>query len=192
MEWQPKASNYWVQVAAIDSNGNGTTKTVSYAATHNYTGYYLDLNGMCYIMRDKGIDVDVAYDSNASDVKFKWQAYNLDKQEWSLVADWTGSNWVTWKPEQGNFWLYVEAMTPDGETKNTIMCFASQKDYAHHTLNQNGMCYNIYEDRIDVGIAYDSDDSNVSFKWEAYNLDTQLLPVQSATRWSDKRLYDLL
>lgn len=173
VEWQPKAGNYWVQVAAIDSNGNGTTKTVSYAATHNYTGYYLELNGMCYIMRDKGIDVGVAYDSNASDVKFKWQAYNLDKQEWSLVADWTGSNWVTWKPEQGNFWLYVEAMTPDGETKNTIMCFASQKDYAHHTLNLNGMCYNIYEDRIDVGIAYDSDDSNVSFKWEAYNLDTQ-------------------
>ena len=173
VEWQPKAGNYWVQVAAIDSNGNGTTKTVSYAATHNYTGYYLDLNGMCYIMRDKGIDVGVAYDSNASNVKFKWQAYNLDKQEWSLVADWTGSNWVTWKPEQGNFWLYVEAMTPDGETKNTIMCFASQKDYAHHTLNLNGMCSNIYEDRIDVGIAYDSDDSNVSFKWEAYNLDTQ-------------------
>ena len=128
VEWQPKAGNYWVQVAAIDSNGNGTTKTVSYAATHNYTGYYLDLNGMCYIMRDKGIDVGVAYDSNASNVKFKWQAYNLDKQEWSLVADWTGSNWVTWKPEQGNFWLYVEAMTPDGETKNTVMCFASQKD----------------------------------------------------------------
>ena len=173
VEWQPKAGNYWVQVAAVDSNGNGTTKTVSYATNRNYTGYYLDLNGMCYIMRDKGIDVGVAYDSNASDVKFKWQAYNLDKQEWSLVADWTGSNWVTWKPEQGNFWLYVEAMTPDGETKNTIMCFASQKDYAHHTLNLNGMCYNIYEDRIDVGIAYDSDDSNVSFKWEAYNLDTQ-------------------
>lgn len=173
VEWQPKEGNYWVQVAAVDSNGNGTTKTVSYAANRNYTGYYLDLNGMCYIMRDKGIDVGVAYDSNASNVKFKWQAYNLDKQEWSLVADWTGSNWVTWKPEQGNFWLYVEAMTPDGETKNTIMCFASQKDYSHHSLNLNGMCYNIYEDRIDVGIAYDSDDSNVSFKWEAYNLDTQ-------------------
>lgn len=30
-----------VQVAAIDSNGNGTTKTVSYVATHNYTVYYL-------------------------------------------------------------------------------------------------------------------------------------------------------
>ena len=40
-----------VQVAAIDSNGNGTTKTVSYVATHNYTVYYLDLKGMCYIMR---------------------------------------------------------------------------------------------------------------------------------------------
>ena len=35
------------------------------------------------------------------------------------------------------------------------------------------MCYNIYDDRIDVGIAYDSDDSNLTFKWEAYNLDKQ-------------------
>ena len=146
-----------VQVAAIDSNGNGTTKTVSYVATHNYTVYYLDLKGMCYIMRDKGIDVGVSYVSNASNVTFRWQAYNLDKHKWSLVADWTGSNWVTWKPEKGNFWLYVEAMTPDGATQNTIMCFASQKDYSHHSLNLNGMCYNIYDDRIDVGIAYDSD-----------------------------------
>ena len=95
-----------VQVAAIDSNGNGTTKTVSYVATHNYTVYYLDLKGMCYIMRDKGIDVGVSYVSNASNVTFRWQAYNLDKHKWSLVADWTGSNWVTWKPEKGNFWLY--------------------------------------------------------------------------------------
>ena len=86
-----------VQVAAIDSNGNGTTKTVSYVATHNYTVYYLDLKGMCYIMRDKGIDVGVSYVSNASNVTFRWQAYNLDKHKWSLVADWTGSNWVTWK-----------------------------------------------------------------------------------------------
>ena len=162
-----------VQVAAIDSNGNGTTKTVSYVATHNYTVYYLDLKGMCYIMRDKGIDVGVSYVSNASNVTFRWQAYNLDKHKWSLVADWTGSNWVTWKPEKGNFWLYVEAMTPDGATQNTIMCFASQKDYSHHSLNLNGMCYNIYDDRIDVGIAYDSDDSNLTFKWEAYNLDKQ-------------------
>ena len=68
-----------VQVAAIDSNGNGTTKTVSYVATHNYTVYYLDLKGMCYIMRDKGIDVGVSYVSNASNVTFRWQAYNLDK-----------------------------------------------------------------------------------------------------------------
>lgn len=82
-----------VQVAAIDSNGNGTTKTVSYVATHNYTVYYLDLKGMCYIMRDKGIDVGVSYVSNASNVTFRWQAYNLDKHKWSLVADWTGSNW---------------------------------------------------------------------------------------------------
>ena len=116
------------RVFAAEAVQSETEQAEEYATVQKYTVYYLDLNGMCYIMRDNGIDVGVAYDSNASNVKFRWQAYNLDKQEWSLIADWTGSNWVTWKPEKGNFWLYVEAMTPDGATQNTIMCFASQKD----------------------------------------------------------------
>ena len=171
VKWQPKAGEYWIQVSAIDGKGTAVTKTIGYTANKDYTGYYITLNGMCYIMNDNSIDVGVAYETNASGVNFKWQAYNLDNKSWSLVADWTGANWVTWKPEQGNYWLYVEAMTADGTTESTIMCFAAQKDYSHHSLNLNGMCYNMYDDRIDVGIAYDSDDSNVAFKWEAYNLD---------------------
>ena len=84
-----------VQVAAIDSNGNGTTKTVSYVATHNYTVYYLDLKGMCYIMRDKGIDVGVSYVSNASNVykrqesgsRLDWkQLGNLETGKGQLLA----------------------------------------------------------------------------------------------------------
>ena len=171
--WRPTPGNYWVHVEAITQGGAQDQYTYCFNVGTDKSKTPMTLNGMTWSVKKTGIDVGTAYSSDDKNVKFKWQAYNLDKQEWSLVADWTGSNWVTWKPEQGNFWLYVEAMTPDGETKNTIMCFASQKDYAHHTLNLNGMCYNIYEDRIDVGIAYDSDDSNVSFKWEAYNLDTQ-------------------
>ena len=171
VKWQPNVGDYWIQVSAVNGDGTGVTKTVGYTSNKNHTGSYLNLNGMCYIMNDNSIDVGVAYETNASAVSFKWQAYNLDNGGWNLVSDWTGANWVTWKPEQGNYWLYVEAVTADGTSQNMVMCFAAQKDYSHHSLNLNGMCYNMYDDRIDVGIAYDTDDSNVIFKWEAYNLD---------------------
>ena len=171
--WRPTPGNYWVHVEAITQGGAQDQYTYCFNVGTDKSKTPMTLNGMTWSVKKTGIDVGTAYSSDDKNVKFKWQAYNLDKHKWSLVADWTGSNWVTWKPEKGNFWLYVEAMTPDGATQNTIMCFASQKDYSHHSLNLNGMCYNIYDDRIDVGIAYDSDDSNLTFKWEAYNLDKQ-------------------
>lgn len=55
---------------------------------------------MCYNIYDDRIDVGIAYDSDDSNLTFKWEAYNLDKQKWNLVADWTGSNWVSWYPKK--------------------------------------------------------------------------------------------
>ena len=35
-----------------------------------------------------------------------------------LVADWTGSNWVSWYPDSGNYWVYVESRTSDGTVES--------------------------------------------------------------------------
>ena len=56
---------------------------------------YLNLTGICYNIRNNGVDVGVEYDTDAQSVDFRWEAYNLDTQSWSVIADWNGGNWAT-------------------------------------------------------------------------------------------------
>ena len=51
----------------------------------------MTLNGMTWSVKKTGIDVGTAYSSDDKNVKFKWQAYNLDTKKWSRIADWNGN-----------------------------------------------------------------------------------------------------
>lgn len=142
----------------------------------------LDLTGICYLFQDYGIDVGVAYEaSNGQKVTFKWSAYNLDTRQWTNITDWYDGNWATWKPAKGNYWLHVEAKTDTGLKDEYTICFAVTKDYNTTTayLNLDGFCYIYQNDRIDFGTAYSSSESNVEFRWLAYNLDTDVWETMS-------------
>ena len=133
----------------------------------------LMLNGICYDIKDTGIDIGVAYNASEEDVKFRWLSYNLNTDEWRQFSDWYAGNWVTWKPEAGDYWVQVQAKTESGLTQSQTICFHVEKDYSIQYLNLNGFCYIIQDDRIDIGTAYESSDSDTKFRWLAYNLDTE-------------------
>lgn len=173
IDWKPAAGNYWIQVTATDKNGTMLTETIETQITRNYSGVYSELEGICYILNDDSVDIGAAYVSNDPDIQFRWLAYDLNKQEWKLISDWSNGNWSTWKPEVGNYWLHVEAMTSDGEINSQTINFNSSKDYAHHSLELNGIGYIVQDNGIDVGVAYHSSDPNVSFRWLSYDLNKQ-------------------
>ena len=52
------------------------------------------------------------------------------------------------------------------------MCFAVGKNYASY-VNLNGFTWQMQDDRILIGSAYDTNDSGTQFSFKAYNLDTQ-------------------
>lgn len=133
---------------------------------------YLNLNGICYQIRKNGIDAGVAFDSNASNVEFRWMSYNLDTGNWEQISDWYTSNWVTWHPIQGNYWLYVEARTADGVTQSYTISFAVDRDYVEDYIDLSGMYWIVRDTQIDVGIAYESAVQDIQFRWMSYNLDT--------------------
>ena len=172
VKWKPAAGTYWIQVSAIDSNNIAKVATVGFQNDIDYSKSYLGLNGICYQVKDHSIDVGVAYETDASSVSFRWMAYNLRTQEWSSIADWNGGNWATWYAKAGDYWLYVEAKTNDGATQNYTICFHAGEDHTNDYVNLNGICYQINEHSIDVGVAYESGDPKVKFRWQAYNLDT--------------------
>ena len=132
----------------------------------------LNLNGICYNIKDTGIDMGAAYNSSNENVKFRWLSYNLSTGEWSQISDWYNGNWVTWKPKMGDYWVQVQAKTDSGLTESQTICFHAEKDYSKQYLSLDGFCYMDQGDRIDIGTAYKSSDSEVKFRWLSYNLDT--------------------
>ena len=132
----------------------------------------LKLNGVCWQINDTGIDVGAAYASGISGTQFSWQSYNLATGEWKQISDWSGSNWTTWRPTAGNYWLHVEAKSVDGNTASDTICFSVDRDY-NTTLRINGVCWQINDTGIDVGAAYTSGLSGTQFSWQSYNLDTR-------------------
>ena len=54
---------------------------------------------------------------------FRWQIYDLSTSTWSTLTDWTGSNWVSWYPGSGNYWVYLEAKTSDGTVENYCIAY---------------------------------------------------------------------
>ena len=173
VKWRPQAGSYWVQVAAIDSNGTAVTSTVGFTTTTDYTQKYVELGGICYQINPHSIDVGVAYESDDSNVQFRWQAYNLDNKTWTTISDWKKGNWSTWYPPVGNYWLHVEAVTTSGTSDEYTINFRSNNDYTAMYVDLSGICYQIKDNSIDVGVAYDTNDKNITFQWQAYNLATK-------------------
>ena len=168
--WKPAAGQYIVDVVVVDSRGNMARFDAGYSTTRNYSSKYVELNGMCWNVRDTGIDVGVAYTTNDNAVKFSWSAYDLNAQKWEKITDWNSGNWSTWKPAKGNYWLHVEAKDSNGDTCADTVCFAVDKDYTTDYVRLNGICYVQNRNSIDVGVAYESGDKNTAFRWKQFDL----------------------
>ena len=173
---------------AIDKGNGEYNFENNYAfVSVNYIDKVINGNGIwlgniAYILKSDGIDIGIDYESQMP-IQFKWQSYNLDTGKWESITDWTSGNWATWKPKKGNYWLHIEAKTSDGKTDSETICFAVDKDYSKiTTIDITGLIWTIKSNSIDVGAAYTTNDDNVQFKWQSYNLDTG--KWESITDWT--------
>lgn len=165
--WQPaKSGDYWIYVEAKTTDG----KTASSVYGYHFDGVQVSLNGISVIDRGTSYDIGVNYKSNDPGLKFQWKIYNLKKQEWKLIQKPVSGNWTTWKPEEaGDYWIYVEAIDSDGGVTSEVMGFR----FSGLKLELNGICTVENKGQVDMGVAYKTNDSDVQFHWNLYDLSTQ-------------------
>ena len=217
--WYPKKGNYWIYVEATLPNGYKTNQVMCFAVGKNYStramsarnaspagttlsaddgiaaqaaeSYYARLKGFTWQMQDDKILLGSAYDTNDPDLRFTFKSYNLDTKKWEVLDSNKKSNWQTWKPYKGNYWVYCQATTSDGKSYDQTMCFAVGKNYASY-VNLNGFTWQIHNDKILIGSAYDTNDSGTQFSFKAYNLDTQkweTLSTFKSSNWQTWKPY---
>lgn len=95
----------------------GSVAGISGRVDLNAFGTYSVIN-MLWQYRDDDIAVGAAVASSSSQLEYKWMSYNVDKQEWKTIAEWSGANWAGWSDDKGTYWLHVEVR--DGATKGKI------------------------------------------------------------------------
>ncbi|MEG1945690.1 MAG: N-acetylmuramoyl-L-alanine amidase [Lachnospiraceae bacterium] len=172
--WQVKKGDYWLQVQATNATGQVTSDTICFHADRNYTKTAINLNGICYNIKNDGIDVGVNYDAVDPNVNFRWMSYNLDSKKWEEISNWYAGNWATWKPKAGSYWLQVQARNSQGEVIDTYtICFYTKTSYYQAPISLEGICYIYKDEGIDVGVSYNSTSKDVKFKWQSYNLETK-------------------
>ena len=160
-----KAGDYWIYVNARTSDGAETNCVYGY----RYKGIQTTLNGICVIDQGTKYDMGIAYESNDSGIKFQWKIYELSKKKWSVLQKPSSGNWVSWEPEdEGSYWIHVEAIESTGDIKTYTIPFY----FSGLVTTLNGICTIERDNQVDVGIAYNTNDSQVKFRWKIYNLKT--------------------
>ena len=99
-----------------------------FAVGKNYAPY-VSVDGFTWQMLSDRINYGAAYSTNSSGVKFTFKSYNLDTKKWTTLSTDKVSNWQTWYPEQGNYWIYCKATLPNGVSSDKAMCFAVGRNY---------------------------------------------------------------
>ena len=171
--WKPGKGNYWLHVEAVTSDGNTAEYTYAVAVTKDYRENYLDLNGICYEIRNDEIALGVNYATDMKNVRFRWMSYNLATLQWEEISDWYGANWTTWKPGPGNYWVHVEAITDNGVSSSYTIAFANQKNYRKNYFDITGLCIDMRQDEIALGAGYDTDGTSPEFRWLVYDVNNK-------------------
>lgn len=127
--WYPEPGNYWLHVEGRTPSGIVKDYTVCFAVGKDYSKKSLDITGICVVEEPIGINIGVAYETKASGVNFKYSIYDLNNGGWNDISGWTGANWVTWYPESGSYWIYVQAVTNEGVTADKCIGYVIDSRY---------------------------------------------------------------
>ena len=127
--WHPShPGDYNVYVQAM-CNGQVIS---SFAELHYFAGCTTTLHDISFNCTDQGCMYSVSYDTNDTELKFRWQAYDVANGTWQVVRDWSSDNYGSWKPEHsGDYFLRVEAKGGDG--KSAVKLIVCHVDAPHIT-----------------------------------------------------------
>ena len=125
-EYRPKKSGgYWLYCTARNALGEEASDVAGVTAAVRP----VTIEGLSWIYQEDEIQIGAAVSSPDEETEIRWQSYNLDTLSWNLISDWSSSNWSSWQPKKGNYWLHVEVRDSYGKIVSKTINFAVDRNY---------------------------------------------------------------
>ncbi len=112
--WKPNTTGLYLLCFQV-YNVNGEV------VEQRFMGYsveqsYINISGIQVNDLDGGGMVLTSQNStNDANTAYRWQTYDIDKKEWSIIKDWSTDNRAVWKaPKVGSYLINVEGKTQEG------------------------------------------------------------------------------
>lgn len=170
VEWKPTKGNYWLRVEAKSSDGVESNYTIAYNPQKSYNGKYVEISGIYCVEESYGIRAGAVHETNDSAAQFRWMVYDVNKGTWTTISDWQKSEWVTWTPEKGNYWIRVEAKTSDGKEENYTIAYNPSRGYNYYYVNVQGIYCEENANGIRAGAVHETNDSTTEYRWMVYDI----------------------
>lgn len=120
-DWSGEAGNYWLHCSMRSADHLGyTSSTMCFHYIAGKTNIDKTYAGW------RTNDILLGATSVNPNARLQFKIYNLDTKQWIYLTDENNtSNWVSWTPQKGDYWVHYEARTPDGRLADTkTYCFA--------------------------------------------------------------------
>lgn len=72
-------------------------------------GSVINSVNLTWVYQADSINVGAAVSATGvSGLEYRWQAYNLDTKQWTMISDWYAGNWADWRTNTGNYLLNLD------------------------------------------------------------------------------------
>lgn len=132
--WTPKVpgSNYIFGLEARNSAGN--VKQYITWSFYTVNEPIVNIKGLNIREEKNGLSVKITpqIDTNSTSLKYKYQIYNLENQEWKTIKDTSGDTSAEWIPDKsGTYWIHVEVTSVTGKKYAYTVGYVVDSDRAY-------------------------------------------------------------
>lgn len=177
--WHPRYGAYWIQVEGKTSTGIMDSDIIGQMVEK----MYVDVSNIQVSVKNVDefhLKADVK--TNDKQVKYRWMYYDLSKQIWGLIQDWSEESETVWKNmPAGSYWIHLEAQTITGEFDQETIGYNVEEP----NINFEGIKTEDKYPGIGLEAKVNTNDQQVKYCWMYYDLQNEVWGL--IQDWSSKK-----
>lgn len=137
-----------------------------------------------FIKQKETLDIGFNFSMPGNQGRFKWLLYDVAKNVWETLVDWTASNWISLKKDKSGSGYLVQCQLYDLDQKNAHLIDTKTIGTDAGTGTVINGTYAAYRSDGSILIGCSSNNADVDLKMKVYNCTTQKWFTQFDGQWA--------